>query len=399
MRVPEQEPAGERDDDVGLYELAASAEAAMPAAQAAATAASVVSRPVTVPSAAAVKPKGLAYENARARGRESDRLSYDRLTDPVRDLYVPVGMLVVGFLAVLAWGVYELSAGSGGIAVVSVGIGVTTLVKTVVVTALALVVAPHLGVSFGTLGSGILKFAAILILADAALLWLDVLMQSTGAMPSSGGSSRSMRRGLWWINILASTAIISAASWYLFDMDSEETGTFAVPFAIVSWIVGLVLKLVTIAILSGMLAAPAPAPVPAVPVPPGTATFAAPVPPVPGVQPTERDLAIAEHLKVRKVFVAEGREWRRGSGSYNNKPLGELIEELYVKAGATKVLVERSIGARSLKAYVELPTEPEGAAEKARAEVRALVEAKRFTIDTSGGETRQYVVINVPAAK
>jgi hypothetical protein len=380
-RVPEAAPRAEvsADDDAGLYELAAGAEVARPAAEAA-------SAPVVRPPAAAVAAagRGLAYENPKVRAKES--LPEDKLTDPVRDLYVPVGMLVVGFLAVLGWGFREVSAGAEGIVVVGMAVGVTTLVKTVVVTGLALMFAPAMGISFGTLGSGVLKFAAILILADAALLWLDVVMQASGALPSSGHMGRGGRRGVWYVNVMTMVVIISVSSWYLFNMDSEETGTFAVPLAIVSWIVGFVLKLITIAVLTAMASAPAPAPVAA---PAGGGGASAPAAPVtPAVELTERDVEIDQAIARSGSSLVEGGDWRRDNMKGRGRATAELIEKLYSQAGAGRVYV----AGYGRELYVLLP---EGAAARkaCEAKAKALGQGAGFAVDPAGGATRKYVVL------
>lgn len=198
-----------------------------------------ISAPVVAAVAPAVRP--LAYRGApTAADRERDRFRSDNLVHPPRDLYVPVALLVTGFLAMLAWAVLALDAGAVGVIIVSGFTGTVTVVKTAVIIGLALVVAPMMGISFGSLNTAILKFAAIIIFADAAMLWLDVAIGSVGGR---------LTLRLLFIELIAVAAIIGFLCHYLFDMDGDETRMFALPMAGVSWVLGLILDFAALAVL------------------------------------------------------------------------------------------------------------------------------------------------------
>src|SRR5688500_8385585 len=97
---------------------------------------------------------------------------YDRwpaaLVDPTRDRYVPLAMLAAGFVAAFIWAVTLPKAGSADVKTASLVVGAVTLIKTFILIVLAIIVAPRLGISFGLLRTGIVKFAAILLFTDAA---------------------------------------------------------------------------------------------------------------------------------------------------------------------------------------------------------------------------------------
>src|SRR5436853_6639225 len=61
------------------------------------------SLPPPPPTAQLAPAATLGYISARKRVSEAAELPIDKLIDPKRDIYVPTGILVVGFLAIGLW--------------------------------------------------------------------------------------------------------------------------------------------------------------------------------------------------------------------------------------------------------------------------------------------------------
>jgi hypothetical protein len=236
IQVPE---AIEAED--GLYDFA---EPLTPARR---PAASIVIPPVNTESAsqAAVLPYGSRRTAENERGGR-----FDDFYHAPRDFYWPSGVLAAGFIALLAWA--ATAGASGGVLVVfTVYITIVTLIKTGIMIGAAFIIAPLAGISFGTLWTAILKLAAIVVMTDAALFWLQAIMEYTGAYPGAGAGRRVwMLIGL--VNTLLAGAIIAILSKIFFDMDIEEVGTFAIPMAILNRVLNFILMLILAGILDSL---------------------------------------------------------------------------------------------------------------------------------------------------
>jgi hypothetical protein len=360
MVVPQAEaPRTSGDEPDELYGFA---EETLPAA--------TVARPLpmgaSVASAAGVAQPGgaapIGYRSAPTKeNTKKDRFSFDEMTHPPRDLYIPVALLIVGLLGIIAWAI-SWGAEPGMMAVISLVTGVATLVKTAILIGLAFVFAPMLGVSFGDARTAVLKFAAIVVFTDAVGLWFDELIEMAGGMPTG----RRGRGRIFWLEMFLIAGLISAMCYFLFDMDSEDTGMFAIPFAVISrildWILGLVLGAVLAGILSAATAAPptpappaAGAPAPAAPTPaaPGgapvpPATAAPPKPAGPVLQATDRDREIERLIAGNRMTDAvESNAVARD----RDKVEPQLVNALY---GAAAKRVYFSGG----RAVVHLPDDP-----------------------------------------
>ncbi|HZZ44104.1 MAG TPA: hypothetical protein VFE58_14300 [Tepidisphaeraceae bacterium] len=401
IQVP-TEIAAEEEDDAALYELAAAAEVAAPIHSAA---------PIAMPSVAPAA-KSIAYANPRTAAKPTDRFTAQNLIDPTRDIYVPIALLVAGFLLAIVWGFHELHSGANTLFAVSFVMTLNTLVKTVVVTGLALLFAPMLGVSFGTLGTGTLKFASILIFTDAVNLWLEALLHAAGATPTHG---HTVVRVPFTVSLFLSVAIITGLCYYLFSMDGSETRMFAVPLALVSRLIDWALQIFLLGIIVGMHAAqhPAPPPTPVIITPPAattpdtstpspdaggvptTAPTTAPVQPA-AITPTKFDQFVDNRIRTQKLFVQEGREWRQHQITRDNAT-NALIEQMY-QAGAQGVYVELQ-GARAGHAiflYVKLPADPD-----AQAACKQVADTFRQSKNLPKGmpNTNQYLVVLLPRSK
>lgn len=228
---------GQEED---LYELAEAPAAPRPSMNAA------VAAPPTVPmSATARSPSVLAYGTPKGHDAVAD--DFDTFYHKPRDFYWPAGVLAAGVVALLAWAV-TAGASGGGLIIFSLFITFATLLKTAVMIGAAFVVAPMAGVSFGTFWTAVLKLAAIVVMTDAALFWLQEIMMATGAYPTGGG--RRSWAGVGLINTMLAGAIIGILLKIFFDMDGEEVGTLAIPLAILNRVLNFIILLVLAAILS-----------------------------------------------------------------------------------------------------------------------------------------------------
>lgn len=380
---PAPAPAPVPDDD--LYDFAAApavspTRVAAPAAEPARSTAAppsvgggkvmVVPQPVATPYLAG----GRAPDGPRDRTAEID--------DVRRDLLLPLGLIAAGFVGMLAWALTAADAGAAGAVVVSLAVGLSTLVKTFVIILLALVAAPMFGVSFGPLRTAVAKFAAVIIFTDMGLLWLDEIVDAV----AGEATGRGARRGTWLVTLLFATALVSFLVRFLFDMDSEEVGYVAAPLVIASLVIGFFLKLVAVGVLMGIAgagdggsdgASPGPAP-PAASVPsdapaaedadtpadgaapdatPGTAPADAADAAVQAEAPiqyreTPQDREIAR--KARTPALMEARSWVEHRAARRDDARGDLIAALY-EAGARKVRFDLTSGANPTRGYVELP--------------------------------------------
>jgi hypothetical protein len=216
--------------------------------------------PILQTPATPVATAGGAPALGYATGRTSDdedrgRTQFDAFYHKPRDFYWPAGVLLVGYVALMAWAVTSGASG-GGLVLFSAYITVATLIKTAVMIGAAFVIAPMAGVSFGTFWTAVLKLAALVVVTDAALFWFQDIMEATGAYPSGGGGRRSwLAVGL--VNTLLAGTIIALLLKVFFDMDREDVGTLAVPLAILNRVLNFLLVLVLLGIVSALRSAAA----------------------------------------------------------------------------------------------------------------------------------------------
>jgi hypothetical protein len=270
----------------------------------------------------------------------------------------------------------------------------------------AMTFAPMLGISFGDFRTAVLKFAAIIVFVDAVGLWYDEILQMMGAISSTGRRVR----GTTWIWILLASSLISAMCYYLFDMDTEETGYFAVPFAIASMILGFFLKIAAVAMAASLLAssapAPAPAPAPArsAPVPAGgtSGSSAAPTPaapPVVTIRESELDKAIEEKVTNNRAFIREAREYNERSVRKRElKPLIQLTGDMEV-SGARAIYYDLEGGKsfQPARVYVKLSVDKESRA-RCFAIHAKFCEQNNIPVNPAmAKDARQkYIVIDLP---
>ena len=321
-----------------------------------------------------VEPEPLMYEP-----KPRDRFSAAVTTYLPRDVYAPAGLLVGSFLAMLLWATAHMQVPLGTLANTAFLAAVVTAIKTTLLITLALVAAPRIGVSFGPFPTATLKFVAIIIVIDAAILWLEVLMNNGGAWRSARAHARAVL-----ISLLLACAIASFLCHYLFVMNRDETARVAFPLALLSRLLGFIVKILLgvalVAIYAPRVKSPAAAP-------PTRPAAAAPVP-TPAVNPgSPADRALAEH-------IAQGRyvqESRRLAGQTGRSRGPDALAEHAYAAGARKVYLdlEDAMRGQPMKAYIELPADPPGRAACFAALV-SICQDNRYTLaPASASDTGQ----------
>jgi hypothetical protein len=192
------------------------------------------------------RPIPLGYHRgATAADRQRAQQLASALIDPVRDLYAPIGFLVVGLLLYFSYFIVRFHL--PGAAIVPVGFGVLIVValKTALLVGFALVVSGPLGVGFGSLWTAILKLAAIAVFTDGVIGWVDIGVGRLSGGVGSGGLigwgmiGWPLAIGLYWGLLI-----------YLFGMDPGDSRMVVALLAIVDRVVRL---LVTILLLETIL--------------------------------------------------------------------------------------------------------------------------------------------------
>lgn len=238
LEVPADEPEGNLDD---LYALAPEgpvneghiARVAMPA-------------PVAAPSPGrGVGGAAVGYQRGPT-AREKELSATAKYVDPVRDIYTPVGLLIAGVLAYLAFYMIRYEARGGAIAGVLLGISIMTVFKTILMIGFAFIIAGPTGVSFGGVGTAILKLAAIAIFADGCQTWVDYGVEK---MAGGGGFFNG------WLSFPVVIAIYWGLMIYLFSMDGGDAWLVVILLAVFDMIVRWVLLFLFIAWIMSMAGA------------------------------------------------------------------------------------------------------------------------------------------------
>jgi len=179
--------------------------------------------PIAMPAVAAAAAGSsksaipLAYQRAPT-ARELARSSSDVFIHKKRDIQVPIALLIVG--AVLYVGYYAIHYHLGGFAILATGIGLAIMgiLETGILFGFALVIAGPLGVSFGGIGTALLKFAAVALFCDGITTWVDGLFAMwTGGLGGGGifgfgAMGLPIALGVYWVTLI-----------YLFSMDPGDS--------------------------------------------------------------------------------------------------------------------------------------------------------------------------------
>jgi DNA-directed RNA polymerase subunit RPC12/RpoP len=232
---PEPEPV--EDDLYALSDLANDARSA--AAKLPPTIVQAIAPPIAVPDAAVAGPSHPAIPLAYLRAptaRELERSASNVFIHKKRDIQVPIALLIIG--AVLYLGYYAIHYHLGSFAILATGIGliIMAVLETGILFGFALVIAGPLGVSFGGIGTALLKFAAVALFCDGITTWVDGLFSTwTGGLGGGGifgfgAMGLPIALGVYWVTLI-----------YLFSMDPGDSWLVVVILSIFYQILRVVL--------------------------------------------------------------------------------------------------------------------------------------------------------------
>lgn len=195
--------------------------------------------PMAASAAAATAPLG--YQRGPS-AREAARVSDDVALDMKRDIHAPVALLVLGFLLYVGFYAFRFDLDGGEVAVTAFGLGIMTAIKAGLMIGFAFVVAGPLGVSFGGVGTAVLKLAAIAVFCDGITTWVDYFIGQfsggfgTGGIAGYGLMSFPIALGIYWVLLI-----------YLFSMDSGDSWMVVMLLAVFDQIVKTILMVVILA--------------------------------------------------------------------------------------------------------------------------------------------------------
>jgi len=232
------EPA--EDDLYALSDLASDARAAaanLPPTIVEAIATPAPSRKIQSAAKSAQSAIPLAYRRG-ATARDIAAAKEKSHIDPNRDLYVPLGLILVGTILYISYYAIHYDLGFNAMVATSIGLTIMTILETAVLFGFALVVAGPLGVSFGGIGTALLKLAAIAVFCDGSITWVDGLFSKYagnmggGGILSFGVIGFPVALGVYWTTLI-----------YLFSMDPGDSWMVVVILAIFYRILRMVLLL------------------------------------------------------------------------------------------------------------------------------------------------------------
>jgi hypothetical protein len=236
LTVPDlSEPEPAADDppalpDEGIFDFIDNApEVASTRAESLRAAAMPVAQPVAAPKK---KAPVLGYRSGptqRERKREAELAN--SIHSMVRDIYVPIGLIVGSFVAYFTFLYFSGSATSGAsILVYGLTMALLFAVKTVFMIGGAFIVASLAGVSFGPFSTAILKLAAVAVAPDI----VGEMIDATG-IPMLG----------WGVSLLLYWTLVAQ----LFGMGADEAWMVVVLFGVLRWIMNFVIAMFIISLL------------------------------------------------------------------------------------------------------------------------------------------------------
>lgn len=226
MVIPSQpnrpEPAaGEEDDLYALSDMVSDAQ------QAAAALPPTIVEAVAMPAPAPAAPSPgkttksgipLAYQRPPT-AREIQNAAAATHIDKNREVIVPLVTLVGSATLYVSYYAIHYHLGPAAIISTTIGLGVMTLFETALLFGFALVMAGPLGVSFGGIGTSILKFAAIAVLCDGVTTWIEALIFGPAAMRNGivgyGAVGFFIAVGIYWVTLIYFFAMDPGDSWFV----------------------------------------------------------------------------------------------------------------------------------------------------------------------------------------
>jgi hypothetical protein len=239
------------DDPADLDGLFALADDAERAAAALPVEVREVPLPVETIKATKAKPALMVPGRTNPLGYQRGPTKRDRdlasaLTDPVRDIYAPSGILAAGFALYIGFFIYRFHLSSGALAPVGMGVVILTTIKAALLVGFALMMATPLGVGFGQLWHAVLKLAAIAVFVDGVTAWVDVAVTKVSGGVGGGGITTfgvigwPVALGLYWGLLI-----------YLFSMDPGDSWLVVICLSIFDRIMRVVLLLLLLSTFLG----------------------------------------------------------------------------------------------------------------------------------------------------
>jgi hypothetical protein len=292
--------------------------------------------------------------NPKGKGASSSNSS----ADPIHDIYLPTGLLILGFLTLLAW---IVSRGKWGIAesiVLFAFINVLFLVIAAMMCLVTWFITRKFGGSFGNAPTTILKITALVILIESVFPWLMVGMRKTGMISASGGAPP---RGTVMLEVLIPAFIALFVARFVYQLGDDEAQVFGWVVAVGTCVVNVVLVLVMAVVLHLLIAAKTRTAAVAV-ASSAAKTSATTHSAATAIATTPAERRIARYI--RQNHPTEGRDWKlMYFPTKRNKPIRRMIDQLYA-AGARRVYLETKLDSiHSIpqpyvaNVYVELPAE------------------------------------------
>jgi len=275
------------------------------------------------------------------------------LHDPLRDYIVPTILLAAG-LAGTAIAVVT-KTGTGPLAAFAISIAFAimlalTLFRTVVLIFAAVPIAAYCDVYVGLLRTAILKFAAIVLFSDVAILWIVNSLVAVGyvSQKDSGGFY------MWFVSWFVMTLLYQLCVIYLFripPIDFKFAFLMALVARLANWFLAIIIVALFVSIAANRAQPVASPNIPARQQPMVNFSPNTPLTVHPGqTSPTPLDQMISAQIKRDPVHIIEGYAWcRTGLADDAAK---KLISDMY-NAGANKVYVG------GFTMYAELPDNPE----------------------------------------
>jgi hypothetical protein len=316
----------------------------------------------------------------------------------VREIYIPAGVLVLGFVGILAWLGYHGRLVAVAIVVTFLLAGTAMVIKTIALGLFAWYLARKSGGSFGNPWSTILKIAGLVVALDVSILWTFTAMVAAGAITPSG---RIYVGKTLLLLFLVTFVVAAVVAQLLYGLHDEEANLFSRFIAGGNLVMNILLVVVLALVAHAMAAAArqaraaASASVPAAtaPVPTGSAPSAI-------VVTTVADRKIASRLNKGDLSMVEGQEWKTSIAyDKNAQPAGLLIDHLY-NAGARKVYVDMFGGRRTGRAfgprvYVDLPLTPKERAACFDVAAEFILQNGHSTVSPTTPTTARFLEIDV----
>jgi hypothetical protein len=240
---PEPEPAIE-DDLYALSDMVHDAKQAAAALPPTIVEAAAMAVPAAIPAGGAptAKPKAsksgipLAYQRQMTAG-EKERAASASHIDKNREVFVPLILILIGSVFYIGYYAIHYHLGPFGILSTGIGLAFMTGFETAILFGFALALAGPLGVSFGGIGTALLKFASISCLCDGVTTWINALIFGPGFASNGiigyGAVSFSIALGIYWVCLT-----------YLFAMDPGDSWMVVCIISFLAFVLRMVLVLV-----------------------------------------------------------------------------------------------------------------------------------------------------------